>query len=648
MPKDLLDYVSFIGEPNDKSSKKSKSSDTLRKSGSSSSIAGKSGNSTDGEEGNGGDPVDVYPGPIQLRRFHPLIGHWKGNFTFKTRKGSQTVDEEFFIYGMACEKADERLSELPSEPYTTVFRIRPAQQVQLAQRRREENGGEDGEGDGDEGDAEEAEQNEANCPESITGEIHLVGFGRNQFGRFSVYMAYDELTRSLKCEKKYVTTKYKGLKRGRKPLSSYSMDSRNGDDPNRMSTRHRYSDTQRDSFGGDAGDFDTVSTQKRKRQPVIPIEKASSSKDKDRNPLASIKFGSGLIKVKEERAQQLAEAMAEDPNYRTCSFDEETGEIYEGEVHDGQRHGKGVCLFPDGTLYEGLWQQGREHGRGVLMKPDRSVIFTGEWVEGLMHGHGSYNFANGDRYTGDWREGLRHGKGEYSWSNGCKYEGEWRDNKRHGRGLFTWSEAQYYDGDWSNDMRHGKGLLVLGNGFRYDGYWHQNFFEGKGSCIFPDNQEYQGSFRMGLREGRGSIIFQEGAIYEGRFKDDYMDGQGTIKVLNPVAGIDEDEIMIPIEVLKFLVAIDILLISLAYYFTLCVYLLFRLYLISNVSTTKLGLGTISIKRIKTSCFRRGWALFFRPPVRPPAGSTTGMPGVSSFCGDRVLFTQHISLKYIFF
>lgn len=540
IPKDLLDYVSFIGVPNEKTVKKSKSSDSLRKSGISS---GDIASGTD-DDVRSSEPTEVYPGPIQLHRTHPIIGHWKGHFTMKTRQTTQIVDEEFFIYGIAGEKADERLYELPSEPYTTIFRVQSSHPGHGQRRKDSEDG--DGDGDGEDADVEtENHAHEPNHSESIVGELHLIGFGRNQYGRFSVYMAYDEVTRSMKCEKKYVTTKYKGLKRGRKPLSSY-QDISGGEDGIRMSTRPRSSSDAR-RFG-ETDDIESGS-QKKKRQAALAVE-SKKEKEKEKNSLAAFKFGSGLIKVKEERAQQMAEVSVEDPNYRMCSFDEETGEIYEGDVYEGQRHGKGVCLFPDATLYEGMWQLGKEHGRGVLMKPDRSIIFTGEFVEGLMHGHGAYSFANGDHYTGDWREGLRHGKGEYSWRNGCKYVGEWRDNKRHGRGLFTWSEAQYYDGDWLNDMRHGKGLLILENGLRYDGYWHQNFFEGKGSCVFPNNQEYQGSFRLGLREGRGSIIFPEGAIYEGRFKDDFLDGQGTIKVLNPIPGADEDELMIPIEIVS--------------------------------------------------------------------------------------------------
>jgi hypothetical protein len=61
--------------------------------------------------------------------------------------------------------------------------------------------------------------------------------------------------------------------------------------------------------------------------------------------------------------------------------------------------------------------------------------------------------------------------------------------------------------------------------------------------------EYQGSFKAGLREGRGSIQFPGGgAVYEGRFRDDRIDGQGTLKILETVAGGEEGEQFIPIDI----------------------------------------------------------------------------------------------------
>ena len=39
--------------------------------------------------------------------------------------------------------------------------------------------------------------------------------------------------------------------------------------------------------------------------------------------------------------------------YKSAFLDEDTGEVYEGSWFNGMRHGKGICLYTDGTMYEG-------------------------------------------------------------------------------------------------------------------------------------------------------------------------------------------------------------------------------------------------------------------------------------------------------
>jgi hypothetical protein len=90
-------------------------------------------------------------------------------------------------------------------------------------------------------------------------------------------------------------------------------------------------------------------------------------------------------------------------DYRCAFLDADSGEVYEGGWLPRlmKRHGLGICLYADGRIYEGLWSMGREHGRGQLLTGDRQPVYVGEWLDGQMHGHGTYNFPNGDRYSGE-------------------------------------------------------------------------------------------------------------------------------------------------------------------------------------------------------------------------------------------------------
>mmetsp|Transcript_30948 Transcript_30948/g.66904 ORF Transcript_30948/g.66904 Transcript_30948/m.66904 type:complete len:1123 (-) Transcript_30948:118-3486(-) len=215
--------------------------------------------------------------------------------------------------------------------------------------------------------------------------------------------------------------------------------------------------------------------------------------------------------------------------------------IYEGEMHDGVRDGRGICLFNNGTLYEGQWKRNKEHGTGTLMSADRKrIIYTGAWEKGKMHGHGEYRYytekskstpKDNGRYVGGFRQNLRNGHGVYSLPDGCIYDGEWRDNIQNGWGVFRWRDGSVYEGQWKDGRRHGaSGILVVSDGFRYEGAWVNNAMEGRGVATYPKGQVYDGTWVGGKREGRGTIRFTNGAVYEGRFKEDYMEGQGTMKM----------------------------------------------------------------------------------------------------------------------
>jgi hypothetical protein len=235
--------------------------------------------------------------------------------------------------------------------------------------------------------------------------------------------------------------------------------------------------------------------------------------------------------------------------------------IYEGEMADSKREGRGICLYSNNMLYEGAWKRNKEHGKGKLMTSDRTrIIYEGEFERGKIQGHGTYYYAqvessdfsgDGARYIGEFKENMRNGFGKYVLPDGSVYNGMWREGTMNGKGVFTWPDKSFYDGEWKDGNRNGQGLLKTSDGFIYDGMWVNNSMEGRGSAVYPNGQNYEGLFFKGRREGRGTMHFSNGAVYEGRFRDDAVDGQGTMKMARAIvvpsknAG-DKNNFMIPI------------------------------------------------------------------------------------------------------
>uniref|UniRef100_A0A0G4H3Z3 MORN repeat-containing protein 5 n=1 Tax=Chromera velia CCMP2878 TaxID=1169474 RepID=A0A0G4H3Z3_9ALVE len=92
-------------------------------------------------------------------------------------------------------------------------------------------------------------------------------------------------------------------------------------------------------------------------------------------------------------------------------------------------HGKGTTRYAEGDVYTGEWRDDKRRGKGTVtyVSAKGSVVeekYEGDWVNGKMHGHGKYIYADGGVYEGDWYDGKMHGKGTYVFPNGNVYEGE--------------------------------------------------------------------------------------------------------------------------------------------------------------------------------------------------------------------------------
>ncbi len=45
-----------------------------------------------------------------------------------------------------------------------------------------------------------------------------------------------------------------------------------------------------------------------------------------------------------------------------------------------------------------------------------------------MHGHGQFDYIDGDYYIGQFENDLKHGQGTFTWADNDVYTGEWKND----------------------------------------------------------------------------------------------------------------------------------------------------------------------------------------------------------------------------
>lgn len=76
--------------------------------------------------------------------------------------------------------------------------------------------------------------------------------------------------------------------------------------------------------------------------------------------------------------------------------------------------------------YIGPCKNNRAHGRGRAVGVD---TYAGDFVNGIVHGHGTYVWSDGDKYIGEFRHGKIHGRGVMINKDGSQKSGLWENNQ---------------------------------------------------------------------------------------------------------------------------------------------------------------------------------------------------------------------------
>lgn len=140
---------------------------------------------------------------------------------------------------------------------------------------------------------------------------------------------------------------------------------------------------------------------------------------------------------------------------------------YEGTFQEGEFHGNGRLEFMvsqnERAYYEGNWLMGVREGRGTYWN-GVSNLYIGQWRNDLRHGQGAYFFGvqdwspnkhseqwlrdNVENYTGEFVDDLYEGSGTYRWPDGARYVGDFYANEKHGNGTFYYPTGSRRDQYW--------------------------------------------------------------------------------------------------------------------------------------------------------------------------------------------------------
>jgi hypothetical protein len=132
-------------------------------------------------------------------------------------------------------------------------------------------------------------------------------------------------------------------------------------------------------------------------------------------------------------------------------FRNQEGDVYEGHMVNDLKEGTGKLTYADGRIFTGNFDDD-EAVEGTIKFPD-GARYEGQLHNGARHGYGVYHFNDGSVYEGESVMNVFQGSGKMIWNDGGWYEGEWSQGEIHGRGKEIRPDGSLrHDGQWSKGV----------------------------------------------------------------------------------------------------------------------------------------------------------------------------------------------------
>jgi hypothetical protein len=194
--------------------------------------------------------------------------------------------------------------------------------------------------------------------------------------------------------------------------------------------------------------------------------------------------------------------------------------------------GSGRLTWANGDVYEGTLQNGKRHGRGLFVWAT-GHRYQGDWVNDVASGNARVDFVNGNHYEGAVDNGVPKGAGRMVYASGDRYSGHFSAGEPNGVGSYVWKNGQQFDGDWKHGKPNGQGRLQFANGDRYEGSVLDGAPSKTGTFRWSNGDRYSGEWQAGAKQGQGTFTWASGDRWEGLYEADVQTSSGTLVRKNP-------------------------------------------------------------------------------------------------------------------
>jgi len=160
-------------------------------------------------------------------------------------------------------------------------------------------------------------------------------------------------------------------------------------------------------------------------------------------------------------------------------------ERYEGQWHEGLKHGQGTRIYSSGAQYEGSWKEDKREGYGQQTYVD-GTIYDGGWHDDKEHGWGKKVKPNGEVYSGGFRDGNEYGYAVREHADGRKFEGGISAGQASGFGVGTTKDGRRIEGGWKEGKVHGLATEEFGT-LKHVGNFAAGFWDGPGEQTYGKN-----------------------------------------------------------------------------------------------------------------------------------------------------------------